>query len=71
MDRMAGVRSPEESRYFVSSQRPNRIWGPLNLLSNGYRACFPGGKVAGREANHPLLPSAEVKDGNNYMSTPP
>jgi len=35
---------------------PDRPWGPLNLLYNGYRV-FPGGKVRpGRDADpHPLL----------------
>jgi hypothetical protein len=35
-DRGAGVRVPVGSRIF-SSRRPDRLWGPPNLLSNGYR----------------------------------
>jgi hypothetical protein len=27
--------------------RPDRLWGPPNLLYNGYRELFPGGKAAG------------------------
>jgi hypothetical protein len=27
--------------------RPGRLWGPPNLLYNGYRELFPGGKAAG------------------------
>jgi hypothetical protein len=26
---------------------PDRPWGPPNLLSNGYRGSFPGGKAVG------------------------
>jgi hypothetical protein len=49
-DRGVGVRVPVESRIFISLYRPDRLWGPTNLLSNGYRGVFPrevGGKVAG------------------------
>jgi hypothetical protein len=30
-----GDRVPVGSRIFSSSRRPDRLWGPLNLLSNG------------------------------------
>jgi hypothetical protein len=44
-DREVGVRVPVES----SPRRPDRLWGPPNLLSNGYGggASLPGGKAAG------------------------
>jgi hypothetical protein len=44
--RGVGVRVPVWSRIFSSPHRPNRLWGPPNLLSNGYRGSFPGGKAA-------------------------
>ena len=46
----------------TSRTRPNRPWGSPSLLYNGYRAPFPGVKRPGRCVNHPLLPSAEVKE---------
>jgi hypothetical protein len=49
------------SRMFYSPLRPDRFWGPLNLLSIGYRGLFPGGvKWPGREADQSST-SAEVK----------
>jgi hypothetical protein len=44
---------------------PNRLWGPPNLLSNGYRRLFE------RQAGHAHASSAEVKNMRNYISTPP
>jgi hypothetical protein len=46
-DRKVGVRVPVGSRIFTSPYRPDQLWGPLNLLYNGYRGLFPGGKAAG------------------------
>jgi hypothetical protein len=37
------VRVPVGSRIFSSPRRPDRFWGPTNLLSNGYRGLFPRG----------------------------
>jgi hypothetical protein len=50
---------------------PDRPWGPLNLLYNGYRV-FPGVK-SGRGVTltpHPLLVPLVVKD-LSYTSSPP
>jgi hypothetical protein len=42
-----GVWVPVWSRIFTSPCRPDRHWGPPNLLHKGYRELFPGGKAAG------------------------
>jgi hypothetical protein len=63
---------PGSDKIFLSSpQRPDRVCGPPNLLSSGHRGCSLGVKWPRREAYHPPLPSAEVKNGNSYTPTPP
>jgi hypothetical protein len=67
-----GVRVPVESRIFSSSHRPDRLSGPLNYLSKGYRGLFPRGvKQPGREADHSPPAGDEVKKMWIYTSTHP
>jgi hypothetical protein len=45
--REVGVRVPVGSRIFSPPSRPDRLWGPPNLLFNGYRELFSWDKAAG------------------------
>jgi hypothetical protein len=50
---------------------PDRPWGPLSLLYNGYRV-FPGGKERpGRDADPSPPSTAVVTKEQSYTSTPP
>jgi hypothetical protein len=40
-DRGVGVRVLVGSNIFSSPRCPDRLWGPPNLLSNGYLGFFP------------------------------
>jgi hypothetical protein len=67
-----GVRVPVGSGILSSPHRPDRLWSPPNLLSNGYQGLFPQGvKQPVREADHSPPASAEVKKMWIYSSTPP
>jgi hypothetical protein len=48
--------------------RPDRLWDPTNLRSNGFQGLFPWGKAAGPRSSPP--PSAKVKNVWSYTSTP-
>jgi hypothetical protein len=57
-----GVRVAVGSRICSSPSRSDRLCGPPNLLSNGYRGLFIREvKWPGREADHSTLASAEAK----------
>jgi hypothetical protein len=67
-----GVGVPVGSRIFSSPRLPHRLWGPANLLSNGYRGLFPrAAKRLEHEADYSSPASAEVKKMWIYTSTPP
>jgi predicted ferric reductase len=70
-DRRVGVRIPVVSRIFTSQRRPDRLWSPPNLLSNGYRGPFPRLKRPDRKGDHSPPASVEVKKMWIYISTPP
>jgi hypothetical protein len=63
-NQVVGVRVPVGSRIFSSPSHPDWLWGPPNLLSNGYQR-------PGREADHSPPTSAEVKKIWIYTSIPP
>jgi hypothetical protein len=57
--------------FFSLPPRPDRLWNPPSLLSNVYYGFFPGVKRPGREADHSVPFSAEVKNVWSCTSTPP
>jgi hypothetical protein len=66
-----GSRQGQWRGLFPSQPRPDRLWDPPSLLSNGYLGTpSPGVKWPGHENDH-LPPSrAKVKNAWNYTSTP-
>jgi hypothetical protein len=53
-----------------SPQRPDRHWGPVNHLSNGYRSSLSGEKRPEREADHLPASNTEVKNGGSLPPLP-
>jgi hypothetical protein len=67
-----GWTSSRDKRLFSCPRRPDRLWGPHSLLSNGYRggALCPGVKRPGCGNGHSFPPSAEVKNGGAILRSP-
>jgi hypothetical protein len=65
-DRGVVVRVPLGARIFSSPGRPDRLWGPPNLLTNGYGGSFHEGKAAGTLITHLQLVSRSRKCGSIY-----
>jgi hypothetical protein len=59
---------PVGSRILIFPLRPDRLWGPPNLLSNDYRGLSPGVKRPECEADHEPPTSAEVKKTLSWRS---
>jgi hypothetical protein len=56
---------------FSSPCNPDRLWGPPNLLSNGYQGLSAGLKWKGSEADRSPPIGGEVKNMWSYTPTPP
>jgi len=46
MDDRVSISRQEQGYCFSSPPRPDRLWGPPNLLPNGYRGSSHGGEAA-------------------------
>jgi hypothetical protein len=57
-------------KFFSIPCRPDRLWGPHSLLSNGYRGLFPRVKQLEREADHIPPSSAEFRNGGAIRPLP-
>jgi hypothetical protein len=57
-------------RFYSTPQRPDRLWAHPSTSPMGTGGSFPGGKAAGREADHSPLSSAEVKNGGAVPPLP-
>jgi hypothetical protein len=66
-----GSNSGRGNRLSLLQKHPDRLWGPHNLIRNGYRGFSPGVKRPGCEVNHSPPPSTEKRNKWSYTSTPP
>jgi hypothetical protein len=72
MDRMIGGSIPgRRSEFFSSLLRPDWLWGPPSLVSNGYQGALTlRVKRPGLEADHSPPSNADFKYAWSYASTP-
>jgi hypothetical protein len=67
----AGFDSRQCKDFFYSLQRPDRLWCPPSLLSNGHRRLFLRVKPQGREADHYPHPVPRSRMAEIYLHSPP
>jgi hypothetical protein len=69
---IGGSSSERDWEFFTSPQRPDRLWGPPTLLSNGNQGLFHWGyssRVVKLTTHFHLVPRS--KKELSYISTPP
>jgi len=62
-----GLEYLQKKENFSSPERPDRLWGPQNLLFSGYSSSVLERKRPWREGNHSSL-STEIQ--NEWSDTP-
>jgi len=65
-----GLSSSRVERFSVIQCHPNWLWEPPSLLFSGYWGSYLEVKLPVDEAGHSPPPSAEVKNGCSYATTP-
>jgi hypothetical protein len=66
--KVQGLNTGRGKKFFSSSKFPDRFWGQLSLLFNGYRGSFQVVKWQWPDVDLSLPPRAEVK--NEWSDTP-
>lgn len=67
----SGDRIPEKKRDIFLCVLSRVFWDPPSLIFNGYYGSIPEARRPGRDVEHSLQSSADVKDEWKYTSTPP
>jgi hypothetical protein len=65
-----GFDSWKEKRLLFILNCPDRLWGTLSLIFNGYCVSFQRIKRQGLKVEHTLSYSAEIKNEWSYSSAP-